>query len=99
MVRAATLPGVTFRAPKGTDDVLPPESRDWLRAQRTFIDLAATFGYDVVLTPHFESTELFERGVGEATEVVDKQMYTFSDKGDRSLTLRPEATASLVRAR
>ena len=94
----ATLPDVTYRAPKGTDDVLPPESRDWLRAQRIFIDLAATFGYDVVLTPHFESTELFERGVGEATEVVDKQMYTFSDKSNRSLTLRPEATASLVRA-
>jgi histidyl-tRNA synthetase len=89
---------MTYRAPKGTDDVLPPESRDWLRAERTFIDLAETFGYDLVLTPHFEATELFERGVGEATEVVEKQMYTFTDKGGRSLTLRPEATASLVRA-
>ena len=89
---------MTYRAPKGTDDVLPPESRDWLRAERTFLDLAETFGYDLVLTPHFEATELFERSVGEETEVVEKQMYTFTDKGGRSLTLRPEATASLVRA-
>lgn len=89
---------MTYRAPKGTDDVLPPASRDWARAERTFVDLAETFGYDLVLTPHFEATELFERGVGEATEVVEKQMYTFTDKAGRSLTLRPEATASLVRA-
>ena len=89
---------MTYRAPKGTDDVLPPESRDWLRAERTFVDLAEMFGYDTVLTPHFEATELFSRSVGEATEVVDKQMYTFTDKGGRSVTLRPEATASLVRA-
>ena len=89
---------VTYRAPKGTDDVLPPESRAWLHAEKTFIDLAEVFGYDIVLTPHFEATELFSRGVGEATEVVEKQMYTFTDKGGRSLTLRPEATASLVRA-
>jgi histidyl-tRNA synthetase len=89
---------MTYRAPKGTDDILPPESRDWLRAERIFLDLADTFGYDLVLTPHFEATELFERGVGEATEVVEKQMYSFTDKGGRSLTLRPEATASLVRA-
>jgi histidyl-tRNA synthetase len=89
---------VTYRAPKGTNDILPPESREWIRAQRTFLDLADTFGYDTVLTPHFEATELFARGVGEDTEVVEKQMYTFTDKGGRSLTLRPEATASLVRA-
>jgi histidyl-tRNA synthetase len=89
---------VTYRAPKGTDDILPPESREWIRAERVFLDLAETFGYDTVLTPHFEATELFARGVGEGTEVVEKQMYTFTDKGGRSLTLRPEATASLVRA-
>ena len=63
---------VIYRAPKGTDDVLPPESRAWLRAEKTFIDLAEVFGYDIVLTPHFEATELFSRGVGEATEVVEK---------------------------
>jgi len=62
------------------------------------VDLAEIFGYDAVLTPHFEATELFARGVGEATDVVEKQMYTFTDKAGRSLTLRPEATASLVRA-
>jgi histidyl-tRNA synthetase len=89
---------MTYRAPKGTDDILPPRSRDWLRAERAFLDLAETFGYDLVLTPAFEATELFERGVGEATEVVGKQMYTFTDKGGRSVTLRPEATAGLVRA-
>ncbi len=89
---------MTYRAPKGTDDILPPESRGWIRAERVFLDLAETFGYDTVLTPHFEATELFARGVGEATEVVEKQMYSFTDKGGRSLTLRPEATASLVRA-
>lgn len=89
---------MTYRAPKGTFDVLPPESRIWGRVELAFVDLAARFGYDPVLTPLFEHTELFARGVGEATEVVEKQMYTFTDKGGRSLTLRPEATASVVRA-
>jgi histidyl-tRNA synthetase len=89
---------MTYRAPKGTDDILPPESAVWVEAERAFLDLAERYGYGLVLTPMFESTELFSRGIGEDTEVVEKQMYTFTDKGGRSLTLRPEATASVVRA-
>lgn len=87
-----------FRAPKGTHDVLPPESRRWARVEAAFTDLAARFGYEPAITPIFEATEVFVRSVGEETEVVQKQMYTFEDKGGRSLTLRPEATASVVRA-
>ena len=89
---------MAYRAPKGTDDFLPPDSAVWLEAERAFLDLAERYGYGLTLTPIFESTDLFARGVGEATEVVEKQMYTFTDKGGRSLTLRPEATASVVRA-
>ncbi len=85
-------------APKGTDDILPPESAKWRRLLRVFDSMAERYGYGLVMTPLFEATELFSRGVGEATEVVEKQMYTFDDKGGRSLTLRPEATASVVRA-
>ncbi|MCB1247689.1 MAG: histidine--tRNA ligase, partial [Acidimicrobiia bacterium] len=87
-----------LRRPKGTNDILPPESGWWRRAHREFEDLAERFGYGLVLTPVFEHTEVFARGVGEDTEVVEKQMYTFADRGGRSLTLRPEATASVVRA-
>lgn len=89
---------MTFRAPKGTDDVFTPDSRMWRRAERVFSELAERYGYELILTPLFESTELFARGVGESTEVVEKQMYTFTDKGGRSVTLRPEATAGIVRA-
>jgi histidyl-tRNA synthetase len=89
---------MTYRAPKGTYDVLPPDSAAWVEAERVFLDLAERYGYGHVLVPVFEATELFSRGVGEDTEVVEKQMYTFTDKGGRSLTLRPEATASIVRA-
>jgi len=88
----------TFRAPKGTMDVLPPDSQRWRDAHRIFEDLAEQFGYGLALTPMFEDTEIFARGVGGDTEVVEKQMYTFTDKGGRSVTLRPEATASVVRA-
>jgi histidyl-tRNA synthetase len=86
------------RAPKGTDDILPPASRRWREFLRVFDEMAEQWGYGLTLTPVFEATELFARGVGEETEVVEKQMYTFTDKGGRSLTLRPEATASVVRA-
>ena len=88
----------TFRAPKGTTDVLPPTSHWWRNAHREFEDLAEQFGYGLALTPLFEDTEVFSRGVGGDTEVVEKQMYSFLDKGNRSITLRPEATASVVRA-
>ena len=88
----------TFRAPKGTTDVLPPGSQWWRDAHRVFEDVAEQFGYGLAITPLFEDTEVFSRGVGGDTEVVEKQMYSFVDKGGRPITLRPEATASVVRA-
>jgi histidyl-tRNA synthetase len=88
----------TYRAPKGTYDVLPPESGWWRHARNSFDALSEGFGYDLVLTPMFEDTDVFARGVGTDTEVVQKQMYTFEDKSGRSITLRPEMTASVVRA-
>ena len=87
-----------FRAPKGTNDLLPPESWRWEAVTRLALDTFAQAGYAPVETPVFEHTEVFERGVGEASEVVTKQMYTFQDLGGRSLTLRPEGTAPVVRA-
>ena len=83
---------------KGFDDILPPESHRWRALLRAFEDLAERYGYQPALTPVLEATELFSRGVGEATEVVQKQMYTFTDEGGRSVTLRPEFTAGIVRA-
>ena len=87
-----------FRAPKGTYDLIPPDSWDWERVVRLALDTFAAAGYGPIVTPIFEHTELFQRGVGEASEVVTKQMYTFEDMGGRSLTLRPEGTAPVVRA-
>ena len=97
------LPAMTpeekgFVAPRGTRDLLPPESWTWQWAARLAMDTFARAGYAPAETPAFEHTGVFERGVGEATEVVTKQMYTFEDKGGRSLTLRPEGTAPVVRA-
>lgn len=87
-----------WRAPKGTNDILPPGSREWALILQLAQSCFASAGYEPVETPMFEHTEVFERGVGEGTEVVDKQMYTFTDQGGRSLTLRPEGTAPVVRA-
>ncbi len=83
---------------KGTDDILPPESAKWRLLLRVFDDLAERYGYDLAVMPVLESTELFARGVGEGTDVVEKQMYTFADQAGRSVTLRPEFTAGIVRA-
>ncbi|MDP9234718.1 MAG: histidine--tRNA ligase [Actinomycetota bacterium] len=88
----------TFSAPKGTKDILPPESWRWQRLTRLAMDMFALAGFAPIVTPEFEHTELFERGVGNASEVVTKQMYTFADRGGRSLTLRPEGTAPVMRA-
>src|SRR5688572_21490337 len=88
----------SFRAPRGTYDLLPPASLQWQKIMRMAMDVFALSGYRPVETPIFEHTEVFERGVGAASEVVGKQMYTFIDRGDRSLTLRPEGTAPVVRA-
>jgi histidyl-tRNA synthetase len=85
-------------APRGTQDIFPPRSADWLKLELRIHDLANRFGYGEIRTPIFESTELFVRGVGETTDIVEKEMYTFTDKGDRSMTLRPEWTAPVVRA-
>ncbi|MBR2327208.1 MAG: histidine--tRNA ligase [Clostridia bacterium] len=86
------------KAPRGTADVLPPESEKWNKVIKTVRQVAFDFNLKEVRTPTFEHTELFERGVGGTTDVVQKEMYTFSDKGGRSITLRPEGTASAVRA-
>ncbi|MEA2485807.1 MAG: histidyl-tRNA synthetase [Actinomycetota bacterium] len=88
----------SFTAPKGTRDILPPESWRWERLTRLALDSFARAGFAPIVTPDFEHTELFERGVGNASEVVTKQMYTFADRGGRSLTLRPEGTAPVMRA-
>ena len=86
------------RAPKGTYDLLPDEAARRDAAVATAARIFAAYGYRHMVTPEFEETGLFERGVGEATDIVRKEMYTFADKGDRSLTLRPEGTAPICRA-
>ena len=86
-----------LKAPRGTMDVLPGESRKWQYVEQRLRAAADRFGFGEVRFPTFEYTELFSRGVGETTDVVQKEMYTFEDRGGRSVTLRPEGTASTVR--
>ncbi len=86
------------RAPKGTYDLLPDEAAERDAIVAAAARVFAAYGYRHIVTPEFEETGLFERGVGEATDIVRKEMYTFVDKGDRSLTLRPEGTAPICRA-
>ena len=86
------------QAPKGTQDLLPPKSGEWQAVEEVMRSEAALHGFGEVRTPVFEHTELFLRSVGDTTDVVEKQMYTFNDKGGRSITLRPEVTAGAVRA-
>lgn len=85
-------------APKGTEDLLPDKSYRWQFLEKNFKNTCDNFGFHEIRMPTFEHTELFERGVGDTTDVVQKQMYTFTDKGGRSVTLRPEGTASVVRS-
>lgn len=87
-----------YQAPRGTQDVLPEEEKYWRYVEGTATRLAEQFGYQRIRTPTFEDTALFVRGVGESTDIVTKEMYTFLDKGGDSLTLRPEATAPILRA-
>ena len=87
-----------FEAPRGTQDVLPAQQPLWEKVIRTAEELCAAYGYGRIVTPVFEDTELFARTSGAGSDVVQKEMYTFTDRGDRSLTLRPEATASVARA-
>lgn len=86
-----------YVAPKGTVDLVGPQAHLWEHANRVAANLFGRYGYQPVYTPIFENTEVFTRGIGEATDVVGKEMYTFIDKGGRSLTLRPENTAGVVR--
>ncbi len=86
------------QAPRGTKDVLPQDSWRWQAAEAVMRRMAARGGYREIRTPVFEHTELFLRGVGDTTDIVQKEMYTFEDKGGRSITLKPEGTAGAVRA-
>ena len=85
------------QAPRGTKDVLPADSYRWQYVESKMRQAAAEAGFREVRTPVFEHTELFLRGVGDTTDIVQKEMYTFKDKGDRSITLKPEGTAGIVR--
>ena len=85
-------------SPKGTEDLLPGDSYKWQYLEKKFKETADLYNFKEIRVPTFEHTELFERGVGDTTDVVEKQMYTFNDKGGRSVTLRPEGTASVVRS-
>jgi histidyl-tRNA synthetase len=87
-----------FQAPRGTFDILPEAARGRTRLERAAAEIFARAGYEPIATPAFEDTALFERGVGQSTDIVRKEMFTFEDKGERSLTLRPEGTASICRA-
>jgi histidyl-tRNA synthetase len=87
-----------FEAPRGTHDILPSEFPRWQRVFDAFEELCGLYGYRHIHTPVFEDTELFTRTSGQGSDIVSKEMYTFTDRGDRSLTLRPEPTAGIVRA-
>jgi histidyl-tRNA synthetase len=87
-----------FQAPRGTFDILPEAARERARLESAAAEIFARAGYEPIATPAFEDTALFERGVGQSTDIVRKEMFTFEDKGERSLTLRPEGTASICRA-
>lgn len=86
------------RAPKGTNDILPEKSHIWQYIEKEILKICKEYNFKEIRTPVFEHTELFERGVGDTTDVVEKEMYTFEDKGGRSITLRPEGTSSVSRS-
>ena len=85
-------------APKGTKDMLPQDAYKWKYVRNAFADICAKYGFKQIATPVFEHTELFKRGVGDTTDIVQKEMYTFTDFGNRSITLRPEGTSPVVRS-
>lgn len=87
-----------IQIPRGTYDVLPEDAFAWQKIEKTAREVCALFNYKEMRTPIFESTNLFQRGVGDTTDIVQKEMYNFKDRGGRDLTLRPEGTASFVRA-
>ncbi len=88
----------SLKAPRGTKDILPPESYLWQEIEQAVNETARLFGYDEIRTPIFEQSTLFKRSVGEETDIVAKEMYLFTDKGGEEMALRPELTASVVRA-
>ena len=87
-----------IKKPRGTEDILPSDIDLWRLIEDTAREVCNLYGYKEIRTPVFEDTSLFSRGVGDTTDVVQKEMYTFNDKGGRSITLRPEGTASLARS-
>lgn len=89
---------MNIKAPKGTKDILPADSYKWQFIEDNFSKMAREFGYGEIRTPMFENTALFKRSVGETSDIVQKEMYTFNDMGKRSLTLKPEGTSPAVRA-
>ncbi|MCE9557808.1 MAG: histidine--tRNA ligase [Armatimonadetes bacterium] len=89
---------MNFQSPRGTHDILPADSRKWQELEQKFRGVAELFGFEEIRTPIFEDTNLFTRTSGETSDVVSKEMYTFRDRGDRSITLKPEGTAPVVRA-
>src|SRR5579863_9899981 len=92
------LPTTLIKAVKGTRDLLPPSTAVWNRVEAIAREVFRTYNYHEIRTPILEETQLFARGVGEETDIVTKEMYTFTDRDDTSLTLRPENTASVIRA-
>src|SRR4051794_27721225 len=90
----------SFKAPRGTRDLLPPETATWTRLERLAADLAARYGYRRIETPMLEQTAVFERGVGEVTDIVEKELFRIAPRSDEgeSWALRPEPTAGIVRA-
>jgi len=89
---------MSFKVPRGTQDILPEQTPKWQKVESIMRELCRVYRYKEIRTPIFEQTELFQRGVGDTTDIVQKEMYTFEDRGGRSLTLRPEGTASAVRS-
>lgn len=89
---------MSIQRPKGTQDIIPGTVEKWQFLEEQIRKICSEYGYKEIRTPVFEATELFQRGVGETTDIVNKEMYTFIDKGQRSITLRPEGTASVCRA-
>ncbi len=85
-------------APKGTKDLLPAQAYKWHYVERKFAEICKNYGFKEIRTPMFEHTEVFARGIGDTTDVVQKEMYTFNDHGNRSITLKPEGTSGAVRA-
>ena len=85
-------------APKGTKDLLPAQAYKWHYVERKFAEICKNYGFKEIRTPKFEHTEVFARGIGDTTDVVQKEMYTFNDHGNRSITLKPEGTSGAVRA-